>query len=166
MENKKTSNNFLYKLSELIVDKRNLVFLVVIIGLIFSVFSSSWVEVENDLSAFLPDGSPSKEGLDVMDEQFVTYGTAEVMISTISISEAWDVKEKIETISGVQSVAFDETTSHYNNASSLYQDKHTPCSHTPNFTQTFPQLSQTVTDIKKGRAFYTLPVRYYVVNIP
>ena len=120
MENKKTSNNFLYKLSELIVDKRNLVFLVVIIGLIFSVFSSSWVEVENDLSAFLPDGSPSKEGLDVMDEQFVTYGTAEVMISTISISEAWDVKEKIENISGVQSVAFDETTSHYNNASSLY----------------------------------------------
>ena len=120
MENKKTSNNFLYKLSELVVDKRNLVFLVVIIGLIFSVFSSSWVEVENDLSAFLPDGSPSKEGLDVMDEQFVTYGTAEVMISTISISEAWDVKEKIENISGVQSVAFDETTSHYNNASSLY----------------------------------------------
>lgn len=120
MENKKTSNNFLYKLSELVVDKRNLVFLVVIIGLIFSVFSSSWVEVENDLSAFLPDGSPSKEGLDVMDEQFVTYGTAGVMISTISISEAWDVKEKIENISGVQSVAFDETTSHYNNASSLY----------------------------------------------
>ena len=120
MENKKTSYNFLYKLSELVVDKRNLVFLVVIIGLVFSVFSSSWVEVENDLSAFLPDGSPSKEGLDVMDEQFVTYGTAEVMISTISISEAWDVKEKIENISGVQSVAFDETTSHYNNASSLY----------------------------------------------
>ena len=120
MENKKTSYNFLYKLSELVVDKRNLVFLVVIIGLIFSVFSSSWVEVENDLSAFLPDGSPSKEGLDVMDEQFVTYGTAAVMISTISISEAWDVKEKIENISGVQSVAFDETTSHYNNASSLY----------------------------------------------
>lgn len=120
MENKKTSNNFLYKLSELIVDKRNLVFLVVIIGLIFSMFSSSWVEVENDLSAFLPDASPSKDGLDVMGEQFVTYGTAEVMISTISISEAWDVKEKIENISGVQSVAFDETTSHYNNASSLY----------------------------------------------
>ena len=49
--------SFMLKLARFIVDKRNLVFLVVIIGLIFSVFSRSWVQVENDLTAYLPADS-------------------------------------------------------------------------------------------------------------
>ena len=87
-EEKQSTNSFVYKLSEFIVDKRNLIFLIVIIGIIFSLFSSSWVKVENDLAAFLPDSSPSKEGLSIMEEQFTTYGTAQVMISSITFDEA------------------------------------------------------------------------------
>ncbi len=49
-----SGESFMLKLARFIVDKRNLVFLVVIIGLIFSVFSRSWVQVENDLTAYLP----------------------------------------------------------------------------------------------------------------
>ena len=52
-------NNFMMKLATFIVDKRNLIFLTVIIGIIFSAFSSGWVQVENDLAAFLPDSSRS-----------------------------------------------------------------------------------------------------------
>ena len=37
------------KLATFIVDKRNLIFLLVIIGLIFSCFSAGWVDVENVL---------------------------------------------------------------------------------------------------------------------
>ena len=48
-----SGESFMLKLARFIVDKRNLVFLVVIIGLIFSVFSRSWVQVENDLTAYL-----------------------------------------------------------------------------------------------------------------
>ena len=47
-ENVKSDKSFMYRLSEMIVDKRNLIFLIVIIGLIFSLFSSNWVNVEND----------------------------------------------------------------------------------------------------------------------
>ena len=46
-----SGESFMLKPARFIVDKRNLVFLVVIIGLIFSVFSRSWVQVENQLSA-------------------------------------------------------------------------------------------------------------------
>ena len=119
-EEKQSTNSFMYKLSGFIVDKRNLIFLIVIIGIIFSLFSSSWVKVENDLAAFLPDSSPSKEGLSIMEEQFTTYGTTQVMISSITFDEAEKVKEKIENINGVQSVEFDETIDHYNNVSALY----------------------------------------------
>ena len=53
-----SGESFMLKLARFIVDKRNLVFLVVIIGLIFSVFSRSWVQVENDLTAYLPPPIP------------------------------------------------------------------------------------------------------------
>lgn len=49
------SATFMEKLSTFIVDKRNLIFLITIIGLIFSAFSRNWVQVENDLTFYLPD---------------------------------------------------------------------------------------------------------------
>ena len=64
--------SFLEKLSAIIVDKRNLIFLVVIILLIFSVFSRNWVEVESDLTAYLPDDSQTKQALNIMEDQFIT----------------------------------------------------------------------------------------------
>ena len=48
---------FMEKLSTFIVDKRSLIFLITIIGLLFSAVSRSWVEVENDLTYYLPDDS-------------------------------------------------------------------------------------------------------------
>ena len=119
-ENVKSDKSFMYRLSEMIVDKRNLIFLVVIIGLIFSLFSSNWVNVENNLTAFLPDDSSSKIGLDIMEEQFTTYGTAQVMVGSVTLEEAKGLKEEIAAIKGVQSVEFDETTDHYNDVSALY----------------------------------------------
>ena len=56
-EKQDTDSSFLEKLSTLIVDKRNLVFLIVIILLVFSAFSRNWVEVESDLTYYLPEGS-------------------------------------------------------------------------------------------------------------
>ena len=58
--------NFMTKLATFIVDKRNLFFLLTIILLIFSAFSRNWVKVENQLTAFLPDSSETKQALDVM----------------------------------------------------------------------------------------------------
>lgn len=55
------------KLSAFIVDKRNLVFLVIGIMLIFSVVSRNWIQVENDLTAYLPPTSQTRRGLDVME---------------------------------------------------------------------------------------------------
>ena len=51
----KANGNLMMTLAGFIVDKRNLIFLLVIIGFIFSAFSTGWIEVENDLKEFLPD---------------------------------------------------------------------------------------------------------------
>lgn len=81
------------KAATFIVDKRNLFFLLLIIGLIFSAFSSSWVQVENNLTEYLPADSETRQGLDIMAEQFITYGTASVMVENVSLSRASELHE-------------------------------------------------------------------------
>ena len=119
-QHKNTENNFMMKLAAFIVDKRNLFFLLVILGIVFSAFSVSWVKVENDLVEFLPADSETKLGMEIMEEQFITLGTARVMVANITYEQALELSEGISEIEGVQSVIFDRTTAHYNNASALF----------------------------------------------
>ena len=74
---------FMVKAATFIVDRRNLFFLLFGIALIFSVVSMNWVKVENAMSAYLPDSTETRQGLDRMEEQFITYGSAKVMVTNI-----------------------------------------------------------------------------------
>ena len=116
----KKQNNFMMKLAATIVDRRNLIFLLIVIAIVFSVFSRNWVQVENDLTAYLPADSATKKGLDVMNEQFITYGSANFMVANISYEDATALYETIKGLDGVQSVEFNNTTEHYNEASALF----------------------------------------------
>ena len=120
MEQVKKEHSFMLKLATFIVDKRNLFFLITIIALIFSALSRNWVEVENSLSFYLPEESETKQALDVMADQFTTYGTAQVMVANITYNEASDLNERIAQVKGVQSIAFDQTTEHYAHSSALF----------------------------------------------
>ena len=113
-------NSFMLKLATFIVDKRSLIFLIVIIGIIFSAVAINWVNVENDLTAYLPADSSTKIGLDVMEREFITYGTASFMVGNISYDEAEALFEEIKQVEGVQMVDFNNTTEHYNQASALF----------------------------------------------
>ena len=120
-EHKKTGGdgNFMMSLAAFIVDKRNLIFLVVILGFIFSIFSSGWIEVENNLQEFLPDDSESRQALDVMADQFITYGTAQVMVANISLEQANALYDELCDIEGVQSITYNEND-HYKDVSALF----------------------------------------------
>lgn len=76
------------KLATLIVDKRNLIFLLYIFSLIFCVIATGWVNVENDITTYLPDSTETRQGLTVMNDNFTTYGTARVMVSNITYDKA------------------------------------------------------------------------------
>ena len=56
-EQEQPKNDFMHKLALQIVERRNLVFLIVILGTIFTIFSRSWVKVESDLTTYLPKTS-------------------------------------------------------------------------------------------------------------
>ena len=100
-EPKNNEEGFMYKLASFIVDKRNLIFLIVAIGLVFSVFSRNWVQVENQLSAYLPKDSETYRGLHLMEDEFITFGTAKVMLVNVTYDEAQAVSERLEAVDGV-----------------------------------------------------------------
>ncbi|MDO4188430.1 MAG: MMPL family transporter [Lachnospiraceae bacterium] len=121
MENEKElSGSAMLKICGFIVDKRNLFFLLFGILLIFSAFARNWVKVENSMSYYLPPSTETKQGLDLMDEQFLTYGTCSAMVANVSLDQAEEIKKQIEDIDGVFSVDFDDSPDHYANGSALF----------------------------------------------
>ena len=120
MENEKPKGNGMEKLATFIVDKRNLFFLLYIFALIFCAIATGWVKVEDDITTYLPDTTETRQGLTVMNDNFVTYGTANVMVSNITYDTALEIQEQLEDIDGVTTVDFDGTDEHYTNASALF----------------------------------------------
>ncbi len=112
--------DFMMKAATFIVDRRNLFFLLFGIAIIFSVISMNWVKVENALSAYLPETTETRQGMDLMEGQFITYGTAQVMVANIPYEEAERIAEELEALDTVIMLSFDETKEHYNNFSALY----------------------------------------------
>lgn len=78
--NKKPSP--LHRASEWIVDHYRLFFIVFAVLLVFSAVASGWVKVENDVAAYLPADSEVRQGLDIMEQEFQTYGSAKFSCET------------------------------------------------------------------------------------
>ena len=117
---KQEDTGFMIKLATFIVDRRNLLFLLFGIAIIFSVVAMNWVKVENSLAAYLPETTETRQGLDLMAEQFITYGTADVMVTNIPYDKAEEISKQIEDMDSVIMLEFDNTADHYNNFSALY----------------------------------------------
>ena len=120
MEEQKPKGSGMEKIATFIVDKRNLFFLLYAFALIFSIVATGWVKVENDITTYLPEDTETRQGLTVMNENFVTYGTARVMVSNVTYETAENICSDLESIDGVTSVDFDDTTDHYKSASALF----------------------------------------------
>ena len=139
------------KVAAFIVDKRNLFFLLYIFALIFSVIARSWVQVENDITTYLPDSTETRQGLTVMNDNFVTYGSARVMVSNVSYATALELQAAIEDIDGVAEAVFDDSAGHYTSAAALFDV-------TFDGTETDPVSVQAMEDIRQTLAGYDLYV--------
>ena len=115
----KSQGGGMKKIASFIVDKRNLFFLLYIVALVFSLFSRNWVEVENDITTYLPADTETRQGLTVMNNNFVTYGSARVMISNITPTRAQALADQISDLEGVSRVTFDDTQDHYRDTAAL-----------------------------------------------
>ena len=120
MAKEKKDESFMVKLATLIVDKRKGFYLVFIVLCVFSVLCMNKVKVNNDLTTYLPDTTETRRGLTRMDEQFITYGSARILVCNITYDEADKLSEKINELPGVSMLDFDDTKDHYHDMEALY----------------------------------------------
>lgn len=102
--NKKPST--LYRASEWIVDHYRLFFIVFAVLLVFSAVASGWVKVENDVAAYLPADSETRQGLDIMEQEFQTYGSAKILLRGTDADTAAATAEQIRAVDGVDSCTY------------------------------------------------------------
>lgn len=120
MDQEKHTETFMTKLSRFIVDKRKAFYLVFLAAFLFCAASINKVEINNDITSYLPPETETRRGLTLMDEEFVTLGSAEVMVTNIPLDTAWDLSHKLEILPGVSGVTFDETDDHYHDSAALF----------------------------------------------
>jgi len=116
----KKSGGFIERLATFIVDKRNQIFLLYIFAFVFCVNAMGWVYVENDVTAYLPEGTETRLGVEAMNRNFKTYGMGQIMVSNVSYETARELADEIAEIDGVTMVTFDDTVEHYSNAAALF----------------------------------------------
>ena len=119
MQEKRTESP-MTKVARFIVDKRKAFYLVFIAAFLFCAASINKVQVNNDITSYLPAQTETRRGLTIMDEEFITLGTANVMVANVTYETAQDLAKTLEQIPGVSEVAFDDTTEHYKDASALF----------------------------------------------
>lgn len=114
------SSNFLESMAAFIVDKRSLFFLLYLFAIIFSVFSMGWVEVENDVTTYLPADTETRQGIVAMNENFVESATARIMVTNVTYSTAQSLNDQIAEVDSVLMSTFDDTQDHYRDASAVF----------------------------------------------
>lgn len=117
---KEKRKNFMERMATFIVDKRHLFFLLYSFALIFCLFSMNWVEVENDVTSYLPEGTETRLGIEAMNANFEMFGTGRIMVSNVTYETAEELSTQISAIDGIDMVTFDNTEEHYKDAVALF----------------------------------------------
>ncbi len=117
---KKKSGGFFEQAATFIVDKRSLFFLLYIFAFIFCIFSMGWVQVENDVTTYLPEDTETRQGIEAMNANFVTSGTARIMVTSVTYETATELSQEIGKVDQVVMVTFDDSADHYKDASAVF----------------------------------------------
>lgn len=115
----KRENNIMMSIASFIVDKRVIIYIFFAIAIVYSIMSVSKVNVINDITSYLPSNTETRQGLDIMEEEFTTYGTANVMVTNITYENGEHIEDMIKKIDNIKDVEFKNDEQHYKNSAAL-----------------------------------------------
>lgn len=119
-ENEKDSGNIMLKIATFIVDKHRAFYFLFAAALALCIISIPKVRVNNDISSYLPSDTETRRGLTLMDEEFITYDTEKILVTTVTEETAEKLKKKIERVDGVKEVEFENDEEHYKQSSAMF----------------------------------------------
>lgn len=124
--------SFMLKLARLIVKNRIGVVVLFLAAILYSLTCISKVEIIQELTDYLPETTETRIGLDLMDEEFTTFGSAKIMVANITYDQALRLGQEMEEVDGISRVSFydwdeaddeykdDEITDYYRDACALF----------------------------------------------
>ena len=112
-------NSILKKISKFIIDQRMLVMIVFAAACVYCAMSISKVKVNEDITAFLPANTDTRRGLTIMEEEFTTFASANVMLANTTYDRAKAVADEIAELPHVTGVTFDDSTAHFVSSAAL-----------------------------------------------
>ena len=111
------------KLSSLIVSRRYWTMGVMACLAVFCAFLALQVKVNYDMTKYLPDDSPMKQGMDIMETAFPAMGadkSIRVMAEGLDEAQEEELLEKLRALPYVESVAHDRSSRYHNENKSLF----------------------------------------------
>lgn len=110
------------KVTDFIVEKRNYILIIFIILSFISLYIGTKVNINNDISEYLPENSETKIGMNIMNDKFdeIKQSKLYIMFKDLSKEEKIKMKEELSNIKNVSSVDYDDTDKYNNDEYSLY----------------------------------------------
>ncbi len=105
------------KLASFVVDHRRAVFILMLLIAAVSAFLLTKVEINEDLTRYLPDKSAMKQGIDIMADEFPeaqTSQTIRVMFDRLKPEEKEGIRARLQSIPYVTDVAWQADNPDYN----------------------------------------------------
>ena len=108
------------KVAAVIVDRRVIILVAFLVAGVYCGLSIDRVKVNSDITAFLPAETDTRRGLTIMEEEFTTYASANVMIANTTYERALTIADEIAEIDHVTGVTFDNSSAHFVDSSALF----------------------------------------------
>jgi len=108
------------KVAEFIVKQRWLILIIFIIFSAYCVYGTTQLNVEYSITAYLPQETDTRIAIDIMDEEFTTFGSSTVMLRNVSFTTAKRLSDYIREIDGVKSLPFENTEDYYKDSCALF----------------------------------------------
>ena len=116
----KQKPDLMHSIAAGIIRSRFVILILFLAAGVYCALSVGRVRLSSDLTAFLPADTETRRGLTIMQEEFTTYASAEVMVSNITYDTAQQLADRISDIDMVTDVGFDDSPSHYHNSAALF----------------------------------------------
>ena len=119
MDSSSQKADIMVQISAGIIRWRFVIILIFLSAAVYCGLSLGKVRVNSDLTAFLSNETETRRGLTIMEENFVTFASEDIMVANVTYEMAESLAQQIREIVHVFSVSFDASPSHYSSASAL-----------------------------------------------
>ena len=111
----------IHNLVDFIIYKRKMIEIFFVILTILSAFCYMFVDVNYDITKYLPGTTKSQEGKKILEKEFGYPGTARIMVDNVTYYQAQNYKDQIESVEGVDSILWCDTKAPSYQAKSFYR---------------------------------------------